>query len=319
MDCRNVAIIGAGPVGGILAAHLCSAGHEVSVVDAWKEHVETIRSNGLRIRGRQDLHVRPAHLFVSIKGLGNIAPEFIFICTKACDLDMVLAALSGEPGLTKAVLISMQNGIDTEQLIAGRMPGSCVLRGVLSFGGVVQGLGEIRQTFFNPPNHLGWLEAKGEAPCVEVAEFVSASGLTMEATGEIQKFVWRKAILNTCTMAIAAVTGMNMQEMIEFPPTNELVDLLLDESIAVAAAHGFDYGPGFVDMVKDFNRRAGAHKPSMLTDLELGRRTENAFLIRRIAEYAEKKGVPAPYHRTMADLIDALEMRGLQRSSGKNG
>jgi ketopantoate reductase len=44
-------------------------------------------------------------------------------------------------------------------------------------------------------------------------------------------------------------------------------------------------------------------------DLENGRRTENAFLIRRIAEYGEQKGVPAPMHRTMACLIDALEMR----------
>jgi ketopantoate reductase len=51
----------------------------------------------------------------------------------------------------------------------------------------------------------------------------------------------------------------------------------------------------------------------MLVDLEQGRKTENEFLIRRIAEYAERKGVPAPAHRTMAILIDALEMRGLKK------
>jgi 2-dehydropantoate 2-reductase len=114
-------------------------------------------------------------------------------------------------------------------------------------------------------------------------------------------------------MSIAAITGMNMQEMIEFPPTAQLVELLLQESVAVAAAYGFDYGPEFIEKVRDFNNHAGPHKPSMLVDIENGRRTENPFLIRRIAERAEEKGVPAPFHRTVANLIDALEKRALDR------
>ncbi len=52
----------------------------------------------------------------------------------------------------------------------------------------------------------------------------------------------------------------------------------------------------------------------MRVDIENGRRTENPFLIRRIAEYAERKGVPAPLHRTVANLIDALEKKALERS-----
>jgi 2-dehydropantoate 2-reductase len=112
------------------------------------------------------------------------------------------------------------------------------------------------------------------------------------------------------------VTGLNIQEMVQFPQTAELIELLLQESIAVAAAHGFEYGPGFIEMVRDFNKRAGPHRPSMLVDLENSRRTENAFLVRRIAEYAEQKGVSAPVHRTMANIIDALEMRGFEHASG---
>jgi 2-dehydropantoate 2-reductase len=111
-------------------------------------------------------------------------------------------------------------------------------------------------------------------------------------------------------MAIAAVTGLNMQEMQEFSPTAQLADDLLRESIAIAAANGFDYGAGFFETVRDFNLRAGPHKPSMLVDIENGRRTENAFLVRRLAEYADSKGVPAPLHRALAAVIDALELRG---------
>ena len=189
-----------------------------------------------------------------------------------------------------------------------------VLRAVITYGGVLVGPGEIRETFFNPPNYLGWLDESGKECCREIAELMSAAGLETETTQEIRKHVWKKAILNSCTMAPAAVTGMNMQEVVEFPATGQLVELLLEESIATAAACGFDFGPGFGEYVKEFNKRAGPHRPSMLVDLEKRRKTENAFVIRRIAEYAEQRGIPAPVHRTLANIIDALEMRGLESS-----
>ena len=86
---RTIGIIGAGPVGGILAAHLSSAGHTVILVDAWKEQIEKIRAAGLHIIGRDEMLARPAHLLTSIGALDAFSPEFVFICTKACDLDTV--------------------------------------------------------------------------------------------------------------------------------------------------------------------------------------------------------------------------------------
>jgi 2-dehydropantoate 2-reductase len=310
---RTIGIIGAGPVGGILAAHLSCSGHRVILVDAWKEHIDTIRTDGLHITGRDEMSSKPEHLLTSIAGLGAFVPEFVFICTKACDLDNVLEGMGESLRRSDAVFISFQNGIDTEQVVAERIDRHRVLRGVVSYAGVLVGPGEIRKSFFTPPNYLGWLEERGAEPCREAAAVLSASGLATEATTDIGRYVWRKAILNSCTMSIAAITGMNMQEMIEFPPTAQLVELLLQESVAVAAAYGYDYGPGFVESVRDFNSHAGPHRPSMSVDIENGRRTENPFLIRRIAEYAERKGIPAPLHRTVANLIDALEKRALER------
>jgi 2-dehydropantoate 2-reductase len=301
MKPRTIGIIGAGPVGGI--------------IDAWKEHIERIRSNGLCITGREEIKVRPTQLFTSVKALETIVPDFVFICTKACDLDNVLGEIRDRIKRSKAVFISAQNGIDTEQIIAERIERNRVLRAVISYAGILTGPGEIRETFFSSPNYLGWLDAGGADPCRQAAAIISDSGLATEPTAEIRKFVWRKSILNTCTMSIAAVTGMNMEEMIKYPPTARLIDLLLMESIAVAAAYGFDYGAEFVKTVREFNKRAGPHRPSMLVDLENGRKTENPFLVRRIAEYGEEKGIPVPFHRTMANLIDALEMRNLKRGS----
>jgi 2-dehydropantoate 2-reductase len=312
MNSKTIAVIGAGPVGGILAAHLCGQGHSVLLVDSWKENVERIRSGGLRITGREEMTARPAHLYESIDSLGEIVPDFVFICTKACDIDTVLRGMNDRIKNSRSVFVSFQNGIDTEQALVKYVEKSRVLRGVVSYAGVLTAPGEIRESFFTPPNYLGWLDERGAESCREAADLLSAVGLVTEATAEIGRFVWRKAILNTCTMAIAALTGLNIQEMVQFPPTAQLIELLLRESIAVAEAYGFDYGPEFVEKVRHFNQHAGPHRPSMRVDLENGRRTENQFLVRRIAEYGERKGVPVPLHRTMANLIDALEMRGVK-------
>lgn len=310
MKPRTIAVVGAGPVGGILAAHCIAAGHRVLLVDAWKEHLEHMRVHGLHISGTEEMRVHPEHLFASIEDLGELRPEFVFLCTKACDLEAIVEKMSAPLRASGAIFISFQNGIDTEQVLVRRLGRRRVLRGIVSYAGVLTGPGEIRESFFAPPNYLGWLDPEDAAACRDAAALVSACGMGMEATADISRYAWRKTIFNTCTMAIAAVTGMNMQEMQEFPPTAALVDQLLEESIAVAAACGYDYGPGFADAVKAFNRQAGPHRPSMLVDIEQGRRTENAFLVRRIAEYAAQKGAPAPLHRTLAAVIDALEWRG---------
>ncbi len=318
MKSKTITVIGAGPVGGILAAHLCAAGQTVVLVEAWKEHREAIGAAGLRITGNEELTARPAILLESIGDLGDIDPEFVFICIKACDLESLLGELSVVAKRSDALFVSAQNGIDTEQIIAERLGSGRVLRAVISYGGVLIKPGVIRETFFNPPNYLGWLDERSSERCAEAAAAVTAAGLAIESTAEIQKYAWRKTLLNTCTMAIAAVTGMNMQEMMKYPPSAQLVGLLLREAIAVAAAYGFDFGPDFFNVVMKFNERAGPHKPSMLTDLENGRKTENRFLIRRIADYGERKGITAPMHRTMACLIDALELRNREiRSEGK--
>ncbi|HSW38636.1 MAG TPA: 2-dehydropantoate 2-reductase N-terminal domain-containing protein, partial [Acidobacteriota bacterium] len=231
----KIAIIGAGPIGGILAAHLLSAGHQVLLVDSWKEHIDHIRKHGLRIHGREEMLARPEHLYESAAELGGIMPEFVFICTKACYTGKVLDALNDAVLKSKAVFISFQNGIDTERAIADHLGKDRVLRGVVSYAGVIMGPGEIRESFF-ASNYLGWLVPGGEPACREAAEMLGESGIPTEVTGDIGRYAWRKTIYNTCTMAIAAVTGLNMREMLEFPPTARLADLLLAESIAVAAA-----------------------------------------------------------------------------------
>jgi len=214
MKSKVIAVIGAGPVGGILAAHICGCGNnEVILIDSWKEHIDRIKTAGLHIYEHEELRAKPYVLLHSISDLGGYEPDFVFICTKACDLDIVLSQLDERTINSKAVFISAQNGIDTEQAIAERVGRDRVLRAIITYGGVLTGPGEIRETFFNPPNYIGGLEKITVAACQEVAAILTVAGLKMEVASDISEHVWKKAILNSCTMAIAAVTGMNIRKL----------------------------------------------------------------------------------------------------------
>ncbi|MBP2690060.1 MAG: branched-chain 2-oxoacid (Si)-reductase, 2-oxopantoate 2-reductase family, partial [Deltaproteobacteria bacterium] len=73
---------------------------------------------------------------------------------------------------------------------------------------------------------------------------------------------------------ICAVTGKTMAEIINDPILFHLVDALIKEGVSVARANEFQLGSNYYPYCIDYIRNAGHHKPSMLQDIEAGRRTE---------------------------------------------
>jgi ketopantoate reductase len=89
----TIGIIGLGPVGSILAAHLADNGEDVVVVDIIQELLLTIKERGLKISGFKDLTTRIEHTASSIDSLTKSTPEIVFISTKACVLQKILPAI----------------------------------------------------------------------------------------------------------------------------------------------------------------------------------------------------------------------------------
>ena len=86
----------------------------------------------------------------------------------------------------------------------------------------------------------------------------------------------------------------------------DLSDGLLRECIEVARAEGYEWEPDFFDKCRAFIRKAGAHKPSMLVDVEAGRRTEIDMICGKMVEYGGKHGIPTPYNETITTLVKAI-------------
>ncbi len=306
MEKKKILVVGLGPCGGIIAAHLAASGHTLFGVDVWEKHAAAIRQGGLRIENLVSLNARFREMTVRLDGLPKADIAYAVVAVKTPNLRQVLLALKKIPGSYKIVLA--QNGIDIEDQAADLFPRGRLLRMVLYFGGNIVSPGEIRMNFFQKPNYLGCLCGKSNCGHAdEFARMMRSSGLATEAVSDIEKYVWKKSILNAVLAPIAAVLGATMADVLQINATRNLVEALLRESIQVGRAAGLDFGTDFPNESLSFLQQAGHHKPSMLNDLENGDPTEIDHINGKIVEHAKKMAVPAPLNAAFVALVKAKE------------
>jgi 2-dehydropantoate 2-reductase len=307
----TIGIIGLGPVGSILAAHLSKHGEEVVVEDVVEKLLQTVREEGLRISGIRELTARIDKTARSIFELFRFDPEIIFISTKACILEVILPELK-QIYRPEMKIVSFQNGLDNERLIAETLGIDTTYRVVINYAGNRISYGNVKMNWFQPPNYVGAFH-KGKYITDEttrhIAQMLTASGLTTEEASDIKKHVWEKTILNAALCSICAVTGQTMKEAMEFEYTRDLAIKILEEGLKVAKADGYDFGEDAVSKFTSYLEKGGAHKPSMLIDVENKRPTEVDFMSGAIARYGEKHGIPTPVNSTFTSLLKTIEHR----------
>jgi len=138
---------------------------------------------------------------------------------------------------------------------------------------------------------------------------MTASELETEEAPDIKRHVWEKTILNSALCSVCALTGQTMKGAMEFGFSRDLAVKVLEEGLRVAEADGYDFGREALDRFTGYLEKGGAHKPSMLVDVESGRRIEVDFLSGAIVGYGERYGVETPVNMVLTRLLKALENR----------
>lgn len=301
-------IVGVGPTGGILAAHLSNSGHDVILIDKVKSHMDEIKRNGLIISNLRDLKaIFPENnICYSIKELKNKKVDYLFISVKASILKDILPQLK-EVVRQGTTIISLQNGFDTEELIAEFFGEENTIRVIVNYAGNLELPGIIRMSFFNPPNYIGVLTPAAEDKAKKLAEIITEAGLETLFSHEIKKHEWVKCILNTIS-PICVTSRRTMKQVMEFADTREFIRKILEEGISVARARGIEFEPEFIESCMGYLDKAGHHKVSMQADIEHGTPTEIEFLNGKVVEYGKMAGIPTPLNKLFVALIRACEL-----------
>ncbi|MFH1279017.1 MAG: 2-dehydropantoate 2-reductase [Candidatus Eisenbacteria bacterium] len=302
----RIGVVGMGPVGTVLVAHLMEAGALVVPCEMNPLVIDAMKKKGLHLESTIVKSVKITEACYSIQEL------------KMYDLDVIVIAVK-TPGLRKVVdqikeivtdrmyVVVAQNGIDNEVTVARAVGDDRTLRMVINYAGNKSAPNITHVSFFNPPNYIAPLLPNGDDVAKRFAEMLNAAGLTTEIPEDIQDYVWEKAILNSALSAVCAITRKTMKDVMDYPLTLELVEALIDESVRIADAEGIDLGKKFRRFSVRYLKNAGHHRPSMLVDIEEGRRTEIDNLNGKMVYYGHKHCLPTPLNQSVTALIHLIE------------
>lgn len=287
-DPERIAVIGAGSVGCMLAAHLAAAGHGIVICgrDLLERVVMTIGEDTLehKVAWAGD----PA-------GLPLL--RFAVLATKIHHTPDVAGWLAALPD--DGIVLAAQNGVDHRARIQPLTDAAVVP--VLVYSNARRtGPGEVTVT----PTGRGVVLPDDTSGRTAAALF-AGSGLEVEVVADFVTALWQKLLVNVMANPLTALTGRTTGELFEQPAMAALgLDLAL-ETVAVARAEG-------AALSVDDARRALAWFPSlrgtrssMLQDRSAGRTMEHQGLFGPVVALGEHHGVPTPLTRTVLALLDA--------------
>ncbi|PCI23995.1 MAG: 2-dehydropantoate 2-reductase [SAR324 cluster bacterium] len=308
---RSFAIVGAGPVGCIVAAFLANAGYEVTLCDVVPELISPAADRGIILEGAENLQAKVTRTCNSVEDLAEYDPDVIIIAVKS-NLSSLLASSIASFQREGMYVLSWQNGIDTELEMVPDLGRKAVLRGVVNLGCGLKSPCHVTIPFHHAPHFIQALDPESVVASIGIADAFSKAGLLTENTDNIVSLVWRKSILNACMNPVCALTGLTMAEAMGDPEVLNIVDQLVKECVKVARANEIQLGWGFYPYAIEYMSKAGHHKPSMLVDIETRRRTEINFINGQFVRYGKQAGIETPYNLMIMSLVKALENKRRQ-------
>lgn len=326
----RICVFGAGAVGGHLAAKLASAGHDVSVV-ARGANLQGIQANGIALReGGRTIGGR-VHASDRAAELG--AQDVVFVTTKATALGgfaTSAAPLIGPDRNSKTAFVFVQNGIpwwyamglspsrpqapdlsrlDPRGVLARAIAPERVIGAVVYSSNDLIGPGQI-------VNHsegrnmlvVGETDDRPSERIDALRALLGAAELHSPPAPDIRQSVWDKLLINFGS-TLCVPLGEPISALMADPVLRAVRERLLAEGRAIAQAHGVlpegaPRRPGGAQTVG-----AGAHKPSMLQDYELGRPMEIDAILAVPCAFAQAARVAAPTLQALSAITARLAAR----------
>lgn len=332
---KHIAFVGAGAVGGFVGGNLARAGQNITLIDAWPEHVEMIKKSGIRLttpEQSQQVIVRALHIN-EVQSLNRQLVDIAFIATKSYDTEW--ATMLIKPYLaSNGFVVSLQNCINEERIARlvgwGRTVG-CI---VYTITVRVEGPGHVARTrkaggaakhVFSVGEIHGRITQRAEE-LAKIMSVVDGSTVTTNLWGER----WAKLTHNSMHNGLAGITGLNHHGLAENVIVRRISIKLGGEAIRVGSALGFDIGPirkkspmtwlaasdgdkaalaEIEQVIQDeVPKMTDAARPSTAQDIQKGRRTEIEWINGYIVEKGRELGIATPMNQTIVEFVRQIEL-----------
>ena len=298
----KVMMVGAGSVGGYFGAKLVKAGVDCSFLLRGRT-LDAVQKDGLTIRSNQEsFTVRP----VTASDPRELPPaDLIVLGVKRYDLDGVLEQLRPVLSAT-TTLLTLQNGVDTEARIHERLPDIPVLAGVAYIYSKIARPGVIDH-YKKGAMAIGRWPGAAPAIMIETVQAVlERAGIPCQIVTDIRRIKWEKMCWNVAFNPLTVLINDNVSKALSYPELLNVIERLVDETVAVAAAEGVSLSPDMAKNTIKWSQEIRDIHTSMYDDWKAGRPTEIKYLNGLIVDRAKALGIPVPANEVIVALIRAL-------------
>ena len=290
-------MMGSGGVGGYYGARLAQKGNEVVFV-ARGAHARAMREKGLKINSETgDTVIQPVNV-VEDPARAGVA-DVIVVAVKLWDSEQAAQAIRPIVG-PKTAVVSLQNGIDKDDVLAAAVGREHVIGGVTHIFAIIAEPGVITHTGKLQRVTIGELPTGRSQRVDAIARSLEAAGIEAIASDDIARATWDKFVFLTSVSGMTALTRRPIGAIREHPATRAMLIDALKESAAVARAEGVPFPE---DLHQKHLKAIDGLNPAMLSsmaqDLARGRPLELEWLSGAVVRRGEKHGVKTPVHRAI--------------------
>jgi 2-dehydropantoate 2-reductase len=318
----RIGIVGVGAIGGVVGGMLTRAGHDVTLVDQWPEHVEAMKRVGLRLSGTCGEHLVPVRALHLHELQGETEPfDAVFVAVKAYDTEWAAALAAAYLRRPAGVVVDFQNGLNDERVaaVAGRARTlGCV---ITISAGLYEPGHAIRTDRTAVGFRIGELDGRDTPRARELARIMSdvaPANVTTNLWGER----WAKLGVNCMANPLAGLSGLGSAAIRTEPGPRRLAIQIGAEVVRVGRAAGHrveallgieaqrvvDAAEGRgLESVEAYLAAAAQRnqggRPSFLQDVMKGRRTEVDYLNGFVAAEGRRLGVATPFNDAVVAAV----------------
>lgn len=319
---RSILVVGAGAVGGIIAASLARAEYDVELVCKYDDYRDLVMSEGIKVGGVVKPFIRKIKAFSRIEDVTG-KRDIIILAVKANDVKD--AAERIKPILyDDSIVVPLQNGIvefELYSVLGKERVAGCIV----GWGATMRSPGDLLITSDND-FILGYFDKDPDEKLEEVRKILS-SVVPSHTVTNMLGHRYSKLIINSCITSLGAISGLNLGEMLRRRKARLLFIEIINEAMELAHIMKINVEPyggrlNFYDfiMLKGFFGRLKQHitigyiglkyrklKSSSLQSLQRGNRTEIDYLNGYIADNGREFGVPVHVNREITRQIHEIE------------
>ena len=297
----HVVIMGAGAVGGYFGSALSKNGVDVTFV-ARGQHLEHMKKYGLKIDSHWGNFLVKSRFTDSLENIKKA--DLIIQATKLYSNSSSLPLLKPVIG-TNTVILTIQNGISSGEIISEYYDWEKVLQGATYIETEIIDPGYIQQTGSVAMIEFGEKDGKISGRCLRVKDILDVDGIQVNISKDISSTLWIKMVSVGAIGTLATAARSSLVEMISGEFGSESLKNIMEEIVAVGKSEGIQFPIGVVD--EKFNsaiREAEEFKSSLQYDFNNHKPLELDDILGTVVRIAKKNDIPTPASTILMSVLE---------------